>query len=129
MWVLDVDVGVLLVLLFEGEWFLLLRVVVFISFPWAGLPGPCCDAAFASSNAVAFLLPSFSLCVACLLSLGALALLSSPSLFRIVGRRLPSLLVLFGWLARLAPSFSFLYALGYSSVIGYSLCLFLMVYR
>ena len=66
IWVLGVDVDVLLVLLFEGEWFLLLRVVVFISFPWAGLPGPCCDAAFASSTAVAFLLPSFSLCVACL---------------------------------------------------------------
>ena len=64
VWVFDVSV--LLVLLFEGEWFLLLRVVVFISFPWAGLPGPCCDAAFASSTAVAFLLPSFSLCVACL---------------------------------------------------------------
>ena len=36
VWVLDVDVDVLLVLLFEGEWFLLLWVVVFISFPCAG---------------------------------------------------------------------------------------------
>ena len=36
VWVLDVDVGVLLVLLFEGEWFLLLWVVVFISFSCAG---------------------------------------------------------------------------------------------
>ena len=42
---LGVDVDVLLVLLFEGEWFLLLGVVVFISFPCAGLPGPCCSAA------------------------------------------------------------------------------------
>ena len=105
------DVGVLLVLLFDGEWFLLFRVVVFISFPCAGLPGPCCDAAFASSTAVAFLLSPFSLCVACLciacLTLSwCFALPSSPSLFRIVGQRLPSLLVSFGWLVSL-PEFSF----------------------
>ena len=38
VWVFDVSV--LLVLLFEDEWFLLLQVVVFISFSCAGLPGP-----------------------------------------------------------------------------------------
>ena len=80
-------------------------MVVLIPFFWVSLPGHSCDAAIASSNAVAFLLSSFSLGVACLvvlfssLSLGALcvALLSSPSLLRIVGRRLP-FFVGFVWL-------------------------------
>ena len=62
-------------------------------------------------------------------SLDAFALPSSPSLFRNVGRRLPSLLVLFGWLVRLARVFFSFVRFCYSSVIGCSLCLFLMVYR
>ena len=104
---LGVDVDVLLVLLFDGEWFLLLRVVVFISFPCAGLPGPCCNAALPRHLPLRFFFPSalFASALPASLSLDAFALLSSPSLFRNVGRRLPSMLVLFGWLVRLARVF------------------------
>ena len=88
-------------------------MVVLIPFLWVSLPGHSCDAAIASSNAVAFLLSSFSLGVACLVvlfphSLSALfVLLSSPPLLssELLAGGSPSLLVLFGWLARLAPSF------------------------
>ena len=97
----------LLVLLFDGEWFLLPRVVVFIFFSYAGLPGPCCHAALPRQLPLRFFFPSVLLASALFasLSLDAFALPSSPSLFRNVGRRLPSLLVLFGWLVRLARVF------------------------
>ena len=105
---LGVDVDVLLVLLFEGEWFLLLRVVVFISFFLCWFAWSLLQCGFASSFAGAFLLSLSVVCLCSLpapLSLDAFALLSSPSLFRNVGRRLPSVLVLFGWLVRLARIF------------------------
>ena len=112
-------------------------MVVFIPFLWVGLPGYSCDAATASSIAVEFLLSSFSLGVACLVALFPLSFsrcsLSRSSLPFLSSELLASgpllLVVLCGWLARFSPSFFFFCAPGYSSVIGYSLCLILMVYR
>jgi len=99
----------LLVLLFDGEWFLLLRVVVFISFPCAGLPGPCCNAVLPRHLPVHFFFPSPLFASArCPLHFLLMLLLFSPPLLSsemLVGGSLLCWFCLDGWLDLLEFSF------------------------
>ena len=101
VWVLDVNVGVLLVLLFEGEWFLLLWVVAFISFFLCWLAWFLLRCGFCCVNCRC--VPPFSnfFCVACLTLSRCFCSPLLPFSLQNFGQRLLSLLVPYGWLASL----------------------------